>query len=81
MKSILIAGGAGVTIREYATTLCAMVGFDQAAIQYDTDRYVGVQQKVFDTDEFRRLFAFRFTDVRGGITEVVEDHVDHFVTE
>ncbi len=72
--------GAALRIREYAERICAIVGFPPDAIQYDTDRYVGVQQKVFNTDKIRRLFDFRFTSIDDGIAEVVEDYLDRFVT-
>jgi GDP-L-fucose synthase len=74
-----LGSGVGLTIRAYAETICAIVGFGPAAIQYDTNRYVGVQRKVFNADKIRRLFDFRFTDIRSGIVEVVEDYLDRFV--
>ena len=73
--------GAGYTIREYADMICEIVGFDPAAIEYDVDQYVGVSEKVFNTDKLGRLFNFQFTDIRSGITEVVEDYLERFVSE
>jgi GDP-L-fucose synthase len=76
-----LGSGIGHTIREYADTICEIVGFNPAAIEYDTSRYVGVSEKVFNTDKIARLFDFEFTDIRSGIAEVVQDYLDRFVRE
>lgn len=78
---INLGSGVGHTIREYAETICEIVGFDPAEIEYDTKRYVGVSKKVFNTDKIRRLFDFRFTDIRSGLREVVEDYLERFPTD
>lgn len=74
-----LGSGQGHTIREYAETICALVGYDPAAIRYDLDAYVGVAKKVFVTDKIRRLFPdFAFTPMREGVRAVVEDYYARF---
>lgn len=77
-----LGSGTGHTIREYAEAICARVGYDPAAIQYDTSAYVGVLSKVFDTSKIRARFPdFAFTDVRTGIAAVVDDFYARFVPD
>jgi len=70
-----LGSGEGHTIREYAETICGLVGYDPAAIQYDLDAYVGVPEKVFVTDKIRSLFPdFAFTSMQDGVRAVVADY-------
>jgi GDP-L-fucose synthase len=43
------------TIREFAGLICAEVGYDPAAIRYDTSRYVGARSKCLEIEKLRRL--------------------------
>lgn len=74
-----LGSGVGHSIREYAESICRIVGYDPNAIEYDTDRYTGVSKKVFDTAKVRELFPdFSFTSLDEGVAEVVEDYISRF---
>jgi GDP-L-fucose synthase len=74
-----LGSGQGHTIREYAEAICGVVGFDPAAIEYDTSRYVGVKKKVFNTDKIRATFPdFEFTPIESGVRAVVDDYIARF---
>ncbi len=74
-----LGSGEGHTIREYADAICAEVGYDPAAIEYDTSAYVGVKKKVFNTAKIRATFPdFEFTPVADGVRAVVADYLSRF---
>ncbi|MHB9023853.1 MAG: NAD-dependent epimerase/dehydratase family protein [Armatimonadota bacterium] len=50
-----IGAGEEYTIRDFAQAICARVGYDPAAIQYDIARYVGAKSKCLETGKLRRL--------------------------
>jgi GDP-L-fucose synthase len=50
-----IGAGTEHPIREFATLICAEVGYDPAAIQYDTSRYVGAKSKCLEVEKLHRL--------------------------
>ncbi len=50
-----IGAGHHYSIREFAQIICAQVGYDPDAIQYDTARYVGARSKYLVVDKLSRL--------------------------
>jgi len=66
-----LGSGQGHSIRQYAEMICEIVGFDPAKILYDTAKWSGVSKKVFNTDKIKRLFDFRFTDIRVALGETI----------
>ena len=71
----LVNIGAGVeaSIREFAARICGLVGYDPAAIQYDTSRYVGVRFKYLCVDKLHRLLpAFQPRTLEQGLPATVE---------
>jgi GDP-L-fucose synthase len=50
-----IGSGEEHTIREFASAICDIVGFDFKDIQFDESRYVGARSKVLDVGKLRRL--------------------------
>ena len=68
-----IASGREHSIREYAAMICAMVGYDPAAIEYDTSRYVGVTSKRLANDKLKRLLPeFSLASLAEGLPETVD---------
>lgn len=66
-----LGSGIGYTIRQYAEMICEIVGYDPAKIEYDTTKFAGVPKKFFNTEKIERLFQFKFTDIRQGLTETI----------
>jgi GDP-L-fucose synthase len=50
-----IGAGREHAIHEFAELICREVGYDPAAIQYDTSRYVGSRSKCLEVEKLRRL--------------------------
>jgi len=67
--------GAGVehSIREFAHRVCAIVGVDSRAVQYDVSRYVGARSKCLDVTKVRRILPERrLTPLDEGLRITVE---------
>jgi GDP-L-fucose synthase len=68
-----IGTGEEHTIREFAALICARVGYDPAAIQYDTSRYVGAKSKCLDIAKLRGLLpAFAPRTLTQGLPPVID---------
>ncbi len=68
-----IGAGREHTIREFAALICERVGYDPAAIIYDTSRYVGAKSKCLETAKLQRLQpAFQPRSLSVGLPEVVD---------
>lgn len=50
-----LGSGAEHSIRDFAALICAEAGYDPAAIQYDTSKYVGARSKCLSIEKLRRL--------------------------
>jgi GDP-L-fucose synthase len=67
-----IGSGDTFTIREFASRISRIVGFDESKIQYDTTRYVGAKEKHLDTARMNRLLpGFRFTPLDEGLASTI----------
>ena len=50
-----LGSGTEYSIRDFAALICAEAGYDPAAIQYDTSKYVGARSKCLSIEKLRRL--------------------------
>ena len=67
--------GAGVehTIRDFATAICGLTGYEFERIQFDTTRYVGARSKCLDVARLRAIVPdFRMTALQDGLAATVE---------
>jgi GDP-L-fucose synthase len=61
------------SIREFASVICDVVGYDQSAIRYDTDAHVGARSKVLNISKLRKLLPeLRYTSLHDGVAKTVE---------
>lgn len=68
-----IGAGEEFTIRQFAESICKHVGYDPAAVQYDTSRYVGAKSKCLGVDKLRALLPdFRPTSLDEGLSRTIE---------
>lgn len=56
---INVGAGEEFSIRHYATAICQQVGYDEALIQFDTERYVGAKSKCLDISRLEGLLPDR----------------------
>ena len=69
---INIGGGKGHTIKEFASIICKILGYDAQKIQYDLSKYVGAKEKVLDTTKLHTTLPnFKLTPLEDGLTETV----------
>lgn len=54
-----IGAGKEYTIREFASAICDLVGYDFEKIRFDTTRYVGAKSKVLAVDKLDRIMPNR----------------------
>lgn len=67
-----LGSGTEHSIRDFATLICTEVGYDPAAIQYDTSKYVGARSKCLSIDKLRRLLPdFAPTSLADGLPPVI----------
>jgi GDP-L-fucose synthase len=52
---INIGAGEEFTIRRFAESICASVGYDPELIQYDESKYVGAKSKCLNVAKLKRL--------------------------
>jgi len=71
-----IGGGAEYSIRWYAETISAHVGYDVSQIRYDTSRYVGAQSKCLDVRKIRQLLPdFQPRPLTEGLAETIDGYM------
>jgi GDP-L-fucose synthase len=67
-----IGAGTEHSIREFAALICAEVGYDPNAIQYDTSKYVGAKSKCLEIGKLRQLMPdFRPKPLAEGLPPVI----------
>lgn len=74
-KDDLVNLGAGKehTIREFASQICRIVGYDPGMIQYDRLRYVGAESKCLDISRLRGVIGDpSYVDLAEGLAKTVE---------
>jgi len=68
-----IGAGEEFTIRQFAESICACVGYDPALIQYDTSRYVGAKSKCLDTHKLKTIVPdFKPIPLREGLKQTID---------
>jgi GDP-L-fucose synthase len=68
-----IGAGEEHSIRDFASLICELAGYDEKAIKYDTSRYVGATSKCLDVAKARSLLpAHRQLPVREGLKRTIE---------
>lgn len=61
------------SIREFATAICEVVGFDAETIGYDSSAHVGARSKVLNIARLRTMLKeMRFTPLHEGLTRTAE---------
>jgi GDP-L-fucose synthase len=70
---INVGSGEEHPIRDFAHTICELIGSDPAQIRYDTSKYVGARSKVLDVSKLRGLLPARnVTSLRAGLRATIE---------
>lgn len=60
------------SIRDFAAAICDIVGYDPAAIQYDTSAHVGAKSKVLNITRLRALLPeLTFTSLHDGLVHTI----------
>jgi GDP-L-fucose synthase len=60
------------SIRDFASLICDLVGFDFQRIEFDTSRYVGAKSKCLQAGKLRKMLpGRRFKPLREGLAETI----------
>jgi len=75
-----IGAGHEITIREFAKSICEVVGYDWHSIRYDSSKYVGAKSKCLNISKLNHFLPDRgMTHLRDGLRETihwVEAHLE-----
>ena len=75
---INIGAGEEFSIRDFAQTICKIVGYDFSKIQFDTSKYVGARSKCLSVTKLKKMVPdLRMTSLEDGLRRTV----DWFQTE
>lgn len=67
-----VGAGEQFSIREFARTICEVVGYDASRIEYDTTKYVGAKSKCLDVSRLRGMLPeWRRVPLADGIRRTV----------
>lgn len=66
-----IGAGSEFTIRNFAETICRLVGYNSEDIRYDTERYVGAVSKCLNTAKAQAAVEYRLTLLDEGLAETI----------
>jgi GDP-L-fucose synthase len=70
---INIGAGAEYTIRHFAALICAQVGYDFTAIQFDASRYVGAESKCLGVEKLGNLLSnLTLTPLDTGLAKTID---------
>jgi GDP-L-fucose synthase len=68
--------GSDFSIKEYASKICKIVGYDENLIIYDTSKYVGVREKKLDIGKLTKtLDNLTFKDVDYGLEKTINFYI------
>jgi GDP-L-fucose synthase len=68
--------GSDFSIKEYASKICKIVGYDENLIIYDTSKYVGVREKKLDIRKLTKtLDNLTFKDVDYGLEKTINFYI------
>ncbi len=74
-----IGAGEEFSIREFASTICELTGYDFDRIQFDTSRYVGARSKCLSVARLQGLMPdLALTPLRQGLSQMIRWFEDHF---
>ena len=75
-ETINIGSGNDYSIRDYANIISSILGYDPAGINYNTEKFIGVNRKVLSTDKLNALIPdLEFTP----LTESIQNTIDYFL--
>ena len=68
-----VGSGEEHSIRDFASAICELIGYDPAKIRYDPSKYVGARSKVLDVSKLARLLPNRTTTpLRVGLRRTID---------
>lgn len=68
-----VGSGRERTIREFASTICRLIGYPVEEIAYDPNRYVGARNKCLRIDKLKSLLPdFEFTQLEAGLRRTID---------
>jgi GDP-L-fucose synthase len=68
-----LGAGEEISIRGFVAEICALVGYDEALVQYDTNRYVGARSKCLDVQKANQLVpGYLRTSLREGLRHTID---------
>jgi GDP-L-fucose synthase len=68
-----VGSGEEHSIRDFASAICELIGYDPARIQYDASKYVGARSKVLDVSKLARLLPDRqVTPLHTGLRATID---------
>jgi GDP-L-fucose synthase len=75
---INIGTGQDHSIREYANSICNVIGYDQDKIMYDTSRYTGAKIKRLCTEKLLSYLPndFTFTSIEDGLHDTIDYYIN-----
>jgi GDP-L-fucose synthase len=81
-----IGGGMDYSIKDFAKSICEIVGYDFNAITYDTTQYVGAKSKILDVVKYKNILQGEVgaTSLKDGLQETINwfyDHKERFLSK
>jgi GDP-L-fucose synthase len=68
-----VGSGEEHSIRDFASVICELIGYDPARIRYDPSKYVGARSKVLDVSKLTQLLPNRTTTpLRVGLHHTID---------
>jgi GDP-L-fucose synthase len=68
-----VGSGEEHSIRDFASAICELIGYDPTRIRYDHSKYVGARSKVLDVSKLARLLPDRpTTPIRVGLRRTID---------
>jgi len=75
-ETINIGSGNDYSIREYANIISSILGYDSSLINYNTEKFIGVNRKVLSIDKLNTLIPdLKFTP----LNESMQTTIDYFL--
>lgn len=70
---INIGGGEEHTIRDFASEICKIVGYDNSKIEFDTSKYTGAKSKFLSIDKLMKIQPdLKLTKLSVGLKEAID---------
>jgi GDP-L-fucose synthase len=74
-ETVNVGAGRDMSIREFAGSICDIVGYDATQIRYDETRYTGARTKFLRIDKLRDLLRgvdAGYTPLEQGLRETID---------